>query len=122
MRNYTILIFILFASISCSTKSKRQIEASCREFSCENNGRCIQIAKRLSYCACINGFTGKTCNIPPNFSTINPNSYYLPCPENVPNPCFNNGKCFHSILTRTINCECLPGYRDTFCMNRTIVN
>ncbi|RNA36202.1 hypothetical protein BpHYR1_005431 [Brachionus plicatilis] len=48
---------------------------------------------------------------------FDPNQFYFPCPQNVPNPCLNSGKCFYTNLTRTIICECRPGYIDTFCRN-----
>ncbi|CAF1074282.1 unnamed protein product, partial [Brachionus calyciflorus] len=136
MRNcvFLIIICLLVCNITCLNKSKRQINASCRQVPCMNGGKCIQVGINLAYCACRNGYLGKSCELKNSISTtsipsttttttktnlittFDPNVYYLPCPSNVPNPCFNNGKCFYSTLTKTINCECLPGFIDTFCI------
>lgn len=118
MRSFIFLI-ILVGSLTAS-RPKRQLNVKCKDNPCLNGGKCVQVAKFLAYCACYPGFYGKDCSITSTLSTTttysNPNQFYFPCPNNVPNPCLNGGKCFYSQLMKTIQCECRPGYNDTFCI------
>lgn len=122
MRIYIFLIAVTLIGSLGSSRSRRQLNVKCKNNPCFNGGKCIQVGKNLAYCACYPGFFGKDCSLSStttrNIKTpFDPNQFYLACPQNVPNPCLNGGKCFYTTISKTIQCECRPGYTDTFCMN-----
>ncbi|XP_050392912.2 neurogenic locus notch homolog protein 1 [Patella vulgata] len=65
-----------------------------------NNHTCINEQGGFT-CQCKDGYTGTTCNIPPDY-----------CVNNL---CENDAICQNSLITKNNTCNCKPGYKGRLC-------
>lgn len=104
----SLIFFVLIWSLNSSLATP----SICTPLYCQNGGKCIEIGINLAYCACINGYSGNICNIPPEQTTTHQISTTTGnlCFEGV---CKNNGKCV--LIGSSAYCECAQGYSGVFC-------
>ncbi len=112
-------------SVSHSTNFSSPININiCNPDVCQNGGSCIQLGTGVAICICSEHFRGPYCEIPLKITTLettvmsSTTSTTTPapvnlCPEEVPNPCLNDGVCQYS--NELITCKCTKEYTGPFC-------
>ncbi|KAL3282973.1 hypothetical protein HHI36_006131, partial [Cryptolaemus montrouzieri] len=78
-------------------------QTGCSSSPCRNDGICYPLSPTSYQCSCINGYTGKDCELAPN------QCEYL-------KPCQNNGTCRGN--TTFYSCDCPLGYTGINCEQR----
>ena len=71
----------------------------CYNVTCQNDGKCVNLAGGTYTCSCTYGFKGKLCELPA-----------FPC---TPNPCLFGGIC--SVVNDTYSCRCVSGHQGPTC-------
>ncbi len=87
-----ILTMAMYVFASCTQTGP------CNPNPCLNGGTCADIGD-VAVCTCVGGYSGDTCEHPPE-----------PC---NPNPCFNGGTCLD--VGGVADCTCIDGYSGDTC-------